>query len=912
MIRKRRFVLFTLLLLFLLAGVYAAYAWDGLAVDQDPLIRFPGTQPGQVSLESSNRCLNCHAGYNTVTEPGFNWEGSMMAQAARDFLFWSCMVVAAQDSIWAVGRPNATDICERCHFPEGWLEGRSDPTNASLMTGSDYDGLHCDFCHRMYDPFFETALSREGTEDPAYWDEPTSPSGTAAQETHDADALEAGTIELFNGQPFFLNSRPFSESYLENGSGQYFVSSDADKRASFVDAEARHRMLYSRYHKSRYFCSTCHDVSNPVLANLGADTAFPLPTETDSAYSYLHVERTFSEFMLSDYGQVGGSSGIGPFDPSVFQTSNVDNAISKCQDCHLRDVVGRAADKRGVPLRPEESTDHPESGQPLHDMTGGNVWVSTVLASAIPGSPNYDPLNETLLNQGPAILTLDLSQGQGVDPVAMLAGADRARQQLRLAASVENVDYDSATGDLSFTIQNQTGHKLISGFPEGRRMFINIRAYQGGLLIYEVNPYDRDAGTLKGLDIYTYNGLGLPGPAVLGSSEVYSDALVYELHPSSSLTGEQETFHFALADGRYKDNRIPPKGFDIIGAPDRLVVPVWHGAELPDYFSAEEYAGGFDDVALAIPAGADVVEINLYYQTTSREYIEFLRDEINGQADSLSSPTNYGDPEAYVVQTDPFFTQLNEWGNTIWDLWLNNMNVDGAAPFLMAQSTYGALQSCEATSPTLLAADPGQKQVSLSWSDEHSENANVISYTVYYDQADKAQWVAELGQVTAYVDTNLTNGQYYCYKVTSQSATCESDFSTVKCATPTGVQTAGVASGDMESGFYTGKGQKAVFNPSQVFVQGDGVVIRIRITDSGGLPVSGASVEITIDGPESHVIVSGQSDIDGWAEATWNTKRPKRGQAGTTQGDYVAIVTNLSSSTHNWDGFSTLTTFTIN
>ena len=27
-------------------------------------------------------------------------------------------------------------------------------------------------------------------------------------------------------------------------------------------------MLYSRYHKSRYFCATCHDVSNAVLANL--------------------------------------------------------------------------------------------------------------------------------------------------------------------------------------------------------------------------------------------------------------------------------------------------------------------------------------------------------------------------------------------------------------------------------------------------------------------------------------------------------------------------------------------------------------------------------------------------------------------------------------------------------------------
>ena len=64
-------------------------------------------------------------------------------------------------------------------------------------------------------------------------------------------------------------------------------------------------------------------------------------------------------------------------------------------------------------------------------------------------------------------------------------------------------------------------------------------------------------------------------------------------------------------------------------------MPRWHGAAAPDYFTAAEYAGGYDDVALTIPAGADAVEVRLYYQTTSREYIEFLRDEINGNGSTL-------------------------------------------------------------------------------------------------------------------------------------------------------------------------------------------------------------------------------------------------------------------------------------
>ena len=165
------------------------------------------------------------------------------------------------------------------------------------------------------------------------------------------------------------------------------------------------------------------------------------------------------------------------------------------------------------------------------------------------------------------------------------------------------------------------------------------------------------------------------------------DDLVYEAHPSSSLTGESETFHFALANGRYKDNRIPPKGFRIAEAGTRLCVPVWHGAEDTNYFSPAEYAGGYDEVSLTIPTGADTVRVNLYYQTTSREYIEFLRDEINGTASTLTGTGAGGDPP-YIVQTDSFFSKLANWGDTIWDLWTHNMNVDGAKPFLMTQAAW--------------------------------------------------------------------------------------------------------------------------------------------------------------------------------------------------------------------------------
>jgi hypothetical protein len=697
-VSRGRLIVGASVLAIVLGGLYYAGAWTSLPVADDALLRMPGTQPSQgVNLEAPTRCLNCHAGYDQAVEPGFNWKGSMMAQSARDPIFWACLTVAGQDSVWALGNPNAVDLCERCHFPEGWLGGRSDPPNASAMTASDFDGIHCDFCHRAWDPFFENTYNgtREGSDWSGYWDEAgnTGPgsgtlSQTSADDTYAEDQTLVSGIKLFSGQNFFVLNQPkYQTTYTENASGQYFVSPNSPKRASFADAGAKHTMFYSRTHKSKYFCGTCHDVSNPALANLGLSGLPDQSGGTDqiseqySASRYFHVERTFSEFMLSAYGQPGGAA----TNPE-FQSQGAPTVLwaAKCQDCHMRDVRGVACDKTSGIQRPDNSTEHPDSGLPFHDLTGGNLWISRILASLDPNGGVYDAVNAQLLEQGTSALTLDLSAGETptVNGAALLAGSARAQQQLHLAATLKNLSYSA--GNLSFRIQNNTAHKLISGFPEGRRMFVNIRAYSGGNLIYEVNPYDDTVGTLK----------GLPG-APLGANEERRDELVYEVHPSSSLTGESQTFHFVLATGRYKDNRIPPKGFNIEAAAERLSGPVWEGSADPDYFTAAEYAGGYDDVSMSIPSGADRVDVTLYYQGTSREYVDFLRREINGTGATLSSPTPSGEPAAYIIQTDPFFSQLKAWGETLWQLWYHNHGLDGSGtsvegivPFEMATATW--------------------------------------------------------------------------------------------------------------------------------------------------------------------------------------------------------------------------------
>jgi hypothetical protein len=172
------------------------------------------------------------------------------------------------------------------------------------------------------------------------------------------------------------------------------------------------------------------------------------------------------------------------------------------------------------------------------------------------------------------------------------------------------------------------------------------------------------------------------------------------------------------------------------------------------------------------------VEVNLYYQVTSREYIEFLRDQITGTGKKTL------DDSQYIAQTDPFFAKLKAWGTTIWGLWVNNKDKPGAAPYLMASATTnGAAGDPVCTMPGVpgnLAAAAGNKQVALSW----SPGTGALTYNLYYDQAGKSQLIANVNG-TSYTNSGLTNGQLYCYKVTSLNECGESGFSDVVCATPT-------------------------------------------------------------------------------------------------------------------------------
>jgi len=111
----------------------------------------------------------------------------------------------------------------------------------------------------------------------------------------------------------------------------------------------------------------------------------------------------------------------------------------------------------------------------------------------------------------------------------------------------------------------------------------------------------------------------------------------------------------------------------------------------------------------------------------------------------------------------------------------------------------------------------------------------------------------------------------------------------------------------------SGKGKNATttFEFTSAFVQGDGVVIQATVVDEGGTPLPDATVNIQIAGPENVALQTSPSDADGIAEATWQTKAPKRGNPGTATGDYTATTTGVTASGYVWDGVPTEVPFSI-
>jgi hypothetical protein len=188
----------------------------------------------------------------------------------------------------------------------------------------------------------------------------------------------------------------------------------------------------------------------------------------------------------------------------------------------------------------------------------------------------------------------------------------QAQQMLRKAATLTVTLTTSGTVKIATVrLTNHAGHKLPTGYPEGRQMWLNLRAYDAGnSLLHESGAYDPASGILlRSADTKVYEvkqGITPDLAALVGK-------------PAGS------SFHFVLNNTVVKDNRIPPKGYTQALFDQPGLRPV--GAV---------YADGqhWDDTIYTLPIETERILVTLYYQTASREYIDFL--QANGGVDGLA------------------------------------------------------------------------------------------------------------------------------------------------------------------------------------------------------------------------------------------------------------------------------------
>jgi hypothetical protein len=110
----------------------------------------------------------------------------------------------------------------------------------------------------------------------------------------------------------------------------------------------------------------------------------------------------------------------------------------------------------------------------------------------------------------------------------------------------------------------------------------------------------------------------------------------------------------------------------------------------------------------------------------------------------------------------------------------------------------------------------------------------------------------------------------------------------------------------------TKRNKVTTYEETSTFTRGEGVVFRVEIFDQESRPLANATATIAITGPQSPVLTTGPSAVDGIAEATWQTSKPnKRGIGGTPIGSYTATITNVTASGYLWDGVQTAIHFTL-
>ncbi|MBL8949662.1 MAG: hypothetical protein JNK82_02720 [Myxococcaceae bacterium] len=312
-------------------------------------------------------------------------------------------------------------------------------------------------------------------------------------------------------------------------------------------ANAAHTSSNAGITASSELCGQCHHLTNPFVPWRDLDDGgyrgpeFPLDT-------------TYDEWSQSQYAR-----------PGTTQT---------CQDCHLPRVhLPDGGDTQllvgvGGLLRTS-----PRS----HALVGGNVWGLDAVQRADPA--------------GTAALSGQLEETKRLTRELL---SKAATLQMTTPATVEPED-DVA---IYVRVDNKTGHKLPTGFADGRRIVVQVLV---------------DGKVLTG---------GFDG------GHVFDDGWlrIYEAKHGTYDAGIGN--HFVLHDTVFRDTRLPPAGFaPPPGAPTRPMPEFLYQLEDGGYLDYDEVVWHAQLPPTLTHGQSFDITARLLYQSTSPAYVRFLRSE---------------------------------------------------------------------------------------------------------------------------------------------------------------------------------------------------------------------------------------------------------------------------------------------
>ncbi len=793
----------------------------------------PGTQEQELAnitapapynvFEFVVTCAACHGGTIDQNAGHFgNWAGSNMASALRDPVFR-----AVQISLNSVA-DGAGNLCIRCHSPNAWLSGRTDPLlNGdadgsslihSILLSTDDEGILCESCHRAIgsvtmkradldpnDPVWNKLLGiydwpHQGD---AYTDGPVLglPFGDSTLQFNDGmvyGGKYSGSVNMYfsdfplpdtdyTGQTYAIQPPGYPSP------GSAYIAPDGSVPLHFEDPigpppEGNQLMALSLEHptfkgdfvRSPEFCGSCHDLTVPIF-NSG-----------------MPEQRTYSEWKYSEFGR----------DP-------LSDTYRRCQDCHMPTMMHEYADNAAVSLNPDPTlagwfpyakdrnlNDPP--GTAFHRFDGANRDLPDMMKVLYP-QPDLEVMGTQTGNDTrvfPGMLSTR-------DPMY-----DRTRRntEVRLSEGVEvhvlrgperpDPVTNPTVWEVDVQVINNAGHRIPSGYPDGRRFWVSLYVTDADSnTVYESGVYDPVEARL-------YNDSS-PSAAFTRAQTTTIDAtigqnavMVYEKltgvcsgTPPSTCTQSPDIKN----DVVLFDNRIPAAGFayaDYQAAGTKFYkydanwVPTEDVTRYPEGANDDVITYRFD-----APSDATLnARAEVYLQTHSREFMDFVK---NGDTSTLrpEGPINTFMP-GYPLSANYLFDSIpatykvdldgsplsDNWGGVAYAAWL--MTGKGRPFRVSADDTaYGAAVPA-APVASVSVVDPFTTMV--NWAPVADAESYLLEVRLGVNDAT-ADWmtlaVVNSGQPLSVVHTALNVAKTYGYRVRAKNGNGYGPYSTVLTVT---------------------------------------------------------------------------------------------------------------------------------